>query len=730
MKQITQNKRTGVLRIVDTEAPLLGSGMILVKNLASVISTGTEKTTIDSRKSSMLSRARSQPEEIKKVVDEVKRTGLLTTYKRIMSKLDSSAALGYSSAGVVLAVDDSITDLEPGDRVSCAGAEYANHSDLIAVPRNLVAKVPDNVSIETAAYGTIAAIALQSVRQAEPTLGETVVVIGLGLIGQLVVQFLKANGCTVIGIDIDHQSNELALRSGADAALNRRRDPVEQAVLGMTSGQGADSVIITAGTSDNDPMVLAGKIARERGKVIILGATPIDAPRGPYYMKELDIRISRSYGPGRYNPIYEGKNLDFPIGYVRWTENRNIQAYLDLSSKGLIHPEILTTHRFSIEDAMKAYSLIEGEKKEPYVGIVLTYDETMDAGAAQVSTAADEAVSGQPLRPGDPCVYGFIGAGSFASGFLLPNIKAHSGLTPDTVCNRTAVSASDMKDKFGFRHSTTDHNAVLDSMDIGTVFIATRHGSHAGLSLDALSAGKNVFVEKPLSLNEEELGSIENALKRNHASGRHPVLMVGYNRRFAPLVIRMKEFFSALRDPSIIHYYVNAGFLPRDHWTHDPIDGGGRIVGEVCHFIDTIQFLTGGNPVRLHAENISTTNEALTAADNIVVSLRMDNGSAASIVYASNGDSSIPKERIVMSCGNSTAIMENFTALTLARNGKQEKKTSPGDKGHKAEIDAFINAVRQSTGELIPYTSLFATTRATFAILESLRTKEAVNLIP
>ncbi|MFZ1729245.1 MAG: bi-domain-containing oxidoreductase [Bacteroidota bacterium] len=716
------------MKVSEVPAPAAGTGMVLVKNYFSVISAGTEKTSVDSRKSSLLQRAKSQPDEVRKVIDEVKKNGLTRTYKRIMSKLDSYAGLGYSTAGVVVAVEESVQDIEIGDRVACAGADYAFHSDIITVPRNLVAKIPEGVSMESAAYTTIASIALQGVRQTAPLLGETIVVIGLGLLGQFTVQFLKANGCKVVGVDLDPLAVQMALRSGADVALHRHDDPVASVVQSISGGHGADAVIITAGTTSNDPIDLAGKITRERGRVVIVGAASMNIPRGPYYMKEIDIRISRSYGPGRYDKQYEEQGLDYPIGYVRWTENRNMQAYLQLLAQGRINTDVLTTHRFGVEDALKAYELIEGQKTEPYTGIVLAYDD-MDSEELKTLSHDPSTSPGPVISPKRSSLsVGFIGAGSFASGYLLPHLKAMEDVTLDTVCNRSGLTGADMRGKFGFRHSSTNPEDILSNEVIGTVFIATPHGQHAPFTYAALQHGKHVFVEKPLALNEEELAPIE-TLITTHPELRGKIhLMVGFNRRFAPLVMDMRAFFAEYREPSVVHYYINAGFLPKDHWTQHPTEGGGRIIGEVCHFIDTIQYLTGAHPQRISAECIASENASVTNFDSVNITMRMSDGSVGIITYVANGDSSIPKERIIMSCGNASAVMENFQNLTLARDGKQTRKKGDGDKGHRNEVNAFMDAIRKKADPVIPLESIIATTRTTFRIIDALNKKEIVNL--
>ncbi len=724
MKQLAQNIRTGEITVVDVSVPRQEAGKILVKVYSSALSPGTEKTTIDNRRSSLLHRARSQPDEVRKIVDEIRRTGFATTYKRVRNKLESAAALGYSNAGIVLAVDPSIQDIEIGDRVACAGAEYAFHSDVIAVPRNLLVKVPDSVPLDYAAFTTLGAIAMQGIRQTNPTLGETIVVIGLGIIGQLTIQMLKANGCKVIGIDIDPNTLVEAEKSGADIVLHRNNDPVESTIESATTGIGADAVIITAGTSSNDPVTLAGRVCRERGRVTIVGAVGMDIPRSVYYQKELEIRLSRSYGPGRYNVDYEKKGQDFPPAYVRWTMNRNMQAFVRLIAEGKVAMKDLITHTFSIHDAERAYELIAGEKTEFYLGILLQYED-LDRDELLAITEVTESPPVVISKARSPLCIGFIGAGSFATGYLIPHLQNVDDLTLEGVCNRTGLTAADVRNKFGFIFSTTNEQDILAHERIGTVFIATRHGSHFRLVKSALEQKLNVFVEKPLALHPQELEELERLYYAIPERTR-PILMVGYNRRFAPLVREMKDFFRLIREPKCIQYHVNAGFIPKDHWIQDPGEGGGRIVGEVCHFIDTVSFLTDETPERLHAECIATETTTVTPYDNMAVTMRMSGGSVVTISYVANNDRSMPKETITMSGGNSSAIMNNFSSLVLARDMKQTKKRGKGDKGHKAEIQAFISAIREKRREIIPVKDIFITSQTTFKILESLNTKSTV----
>ncbi|NOY05779.1 MAG: zinc-binding dehydrogenase, partial [Chlorobi bacterium] len=477
MKQLAQNIRTGDIAVVDVSVPRQEPGKILVKVYSSALSPGTEKTTIDNRRSSLLSRARSQPEEVRKVVDEIRRTGFTATYKRVRNKLESTAPLGYSNAGIVLAVDPSIQDIEIGDRVACAGAEYAFHSDVIAVPRNLLVKIPDPVPLDYAAFTTLGAIALQGIRQTSPTLGETIAVIGLGIIGQLTVQMLKANGCKVIGIDIDPNTLVEAEKSGADIVLHRNNDPVESTIESVTKGIGADAVIITAGTSSNDPVTLAGRICRERGRVTIVGAVGMDIPRSVYYKKELEVRLSRSYGPGRYNVDYEKKGQDFPPAYVRWTMNRNMQAFVQFIAEGKVAMKDLITHTFSIDEAQRAYELIAGDKTEFYLGILLRYEDLDRKELHEITEVSQTPPATLPKSRSPLCV-GFIGAGSFATGYLIPHLQKIEDLTLEGICNRTGLTAADVRNKFGFIFSTTDEQDILSHERIGTVFIATSHGSH------------------------------------------------------------------------------------------------------------------------------------------------------------------------------------------------------------------------------------------------------------
>jgi polar amino acid transport system substrate-binding protein len=711
MQQLVQNSRSGAIKIKSVPAPALKRGMVLVRNRYSLISAGTERTKVELGKKSLLGKAMARPDLVKLVLKQVKEQGLLDTANRVLNKLSTDSAMGYSSAGVVVEIADDVSEFRVGDQVACAGGGYASHAELIVVPKNLVAKVPEGVSLSEAAYTTLGAIALQGVRQAAPTLGESMVVIGLGLLGQLLIQLLKANGCRVIGIDINPDSVALAKVHGCDLALWRDEETLKEQVMAFTNGYGADAVIITASTSANDPVELAADISRDRGRVVMVGVSGMNLPRTPYYMKELEFKLSRSYGAGRYDTNYEEKGIDYPIGYVRWTEKRNMQAFLQLLAERKISLANITTHTFPIEQGEEAYKLITGERKERYIGILLDYGEFQDK-SPQVLTTTAQGNGKAGRKKGHPKRIGFIGAGSFATGYLIPNLKAIEGVELITVCNATGITAESVKQTFGFQHATSNVDDVLGDESIGTVFIATRHNSHAELVIKALQAEKHVFVEKPLALDEESLMRIvEEAQKRPHLK-----ILTGFNRRFSPPVTTMKAYFRSLLEPLAVMYRVNAGPLPPEHWTQDLDEGGGRLIGEVCHFIDTIQYLTGSEPVRVYAEMLPTK-----VRENLLITIRMANGSVGTIQYLCNGDKLYPKERIEIFGGNRIAIMENFKSVTLAEQGSTRTREFSGGKGHREELEAFMASL-ESPQAPIDLRSQVLTTLTTFRINQSLNT--------
>ena len=731
MKQVTQHNKTGSVQVEQVPLPALKSGFVLVRTRYSLISAGTERASINQRRSSLIARAKAQPDMVLKVLEQVRQYGLITTYRRVMNKLESTAPIGYSVSGTVVAVGGKDVTIKAGDRVACAGAGYSNHAEYVVVPLHLCAKIPKNVSADDASYTTLGAIALQGVRQAEPTLGETIVVIGLGLLGQLTIQLLKANGCYVIGIDTEESTLQLTRECGADLAVRRDTGDVKNVVRAATKGIGADAVLIMAATPSNDPVELAGELCREKGRVVLVGDVGLDLPRAPYYMKELDFRLSRSLGPGRYDPEYEERGKDYPAGYVRWTENRNMQEFLRLLGMGQIDVKMLTTHRFSLDEAPAAYALITGaksKKRERYVGVVLDYGdqvtEPKDEVPMMVKVTAKQADAASAAVK-----IGFIGAGNFAQGFLIPHIERSRSTSLVGVCNANGLSATNAARTFGFEFATSEPSEILNHDGINTLFIATRHNLHAPLTIDALKAGKSVFVEKPLAMNGEQLKEIQKVHKSLSTAERSPMLMVGFNRRFAPHVQHAKRFFENAVGPYVIQYRVSAGSVPKTHWTRDPLEGGGRIIGEVCHFIDLMQYLTASRPVKVYAESISGGASASPDDDSVVITLKFLDGSVGTITYLANGDASLPKERVEISSTGRTAVIDNFQRLALYQNGKKrEFKLSSIDKGHREEVRAFLSAVQEGKGSPIPFDSLVATTLATFKAVESLQVGAHVEL--
>lgn len=673
----------------------------------SLISPGTERTIVETAQSSLIGKARERPDLVRQVMDTFKREGLRSTYEKVKARLTKLAPLGYSASGVVTAVSSDVREFRAGDRVACAGGGYASHAEVIFIPKNLCCNVPEGVSLEAAAYTTVGAIALQGVRQADPRLGESVAVIGLGLVGQLTVQLLKAAGCRVVGVDINADACELAKSSGADAVASDN-ESARAASESLTEGRGVDCILITAGTKSSEPIELAAELARDRARVVVVGLVGMDVPRHSFYAKELELRLSRSYGPGRYDPSYEEKGNDYPIGYVRWTEKRNMEAFLRLVAERKINTDLLTTHRFKVADALEAYGLILNRDRERCCGVVLEYP-----GEAEAATAV-QLPRTRAAAPGELGV-SFIGAGNFARGVLLPIVKRAAKVQLRGVAAATGLSARNAGEQFGFAYSTTDYQQILNDAESKIVFIATRHDSHARMAAEALRGGRHVFVEKPLATNIEGLREVVAAAR--DADG---LLMVGYNRRFAPIAREIKERFSKRAGPMTIVYRVNAGQLPAEHWTHDGTEGGGRTIGEVCHFIDFVQFLTDALPERVTATGVPQGQSAGLVDDSVIISLSMSDGSVASIVYTASGDNSVAKEHVEIFCDRSVARIDDFKSGVFIRGGKSAKLGgSSQDKGHAAEITAFLDAVRSGGDAPIGLDSLIATSLACFAAVDS-----------
>ncbi|HKS29515.1 MAG TPA: bi-domain-containing oxidoreductase [Pyrinomonadaceae bacterium] len=710
MKQILQNNKTGRLEVVDVPPPVAQRGRVLVRTARTLISAGTERMTVDQGKKSLLERARENPELVKKVLERARNEGVLNTFNAVRSKLGSFTALGYSASGVVVAVGDDVTEFRAGDRVACAGVGYASHAEMLSVPKNLCVRLPEGITYDAGAFGTLGAIALQGVRLAEPTLGEAVVVIGLGLLGQLTVQLLKANGCRVFGIDLDAQKVELARSLGAeDGALSD--GDAKRAVMEWSRGRGADAVLITAATSSNQPVELAAEVSRLKGRVVAVGLVGLDIPRNLFFSRELSLQISMSYGPGRYDAEYEERGHDYPFAYVRWTEGRNIEAFLDLVSAGSVDVEKLVTHRFPVEEGEHAYQLISGETKEPYLGVLLEYD------ILRPVERRVEIMKRLGSVPQDSVRVGLIGAGGYAQGMLLPHLQT-AGVEFESIATATGLTARSIGEKYGFRQAVADASDIIADKNVNLVVIATRHDSHAELAAQALRSGKHVFVEKPLAMNDEELESVVRAA--HESEGR---LMVGYNRRFSPHARAALDFFKERQHPLSISYRVNAGRIPLSHWIQDPQQGGRRIIGEVCHFIDFMHFLTGALTTRVYAEAVQSRNSEVPDEDNVFISLRFSDGSNGSIAYLAEGDKSLSKERVEIFGGGKSFVLDDYRTATLHRYGREDAvRLRSQDKGQRDYVALACATVREGLSAPIALDDLATTTRATFRILESLRT--------
>ena len=714
MKQILQNQRTGELKVADVPIPVLQRGRVLVRTAASLVSAGTERMSLQLAQKSLLGKARERPDLVKQVVQKYKTEGLVSTVNAVRAKLETNKSLGYSAAGIVMEVGQEVTGLRAGDRVACAGADFASHAEMLSVPQNLCVRLPEEVGFEAGAFGTLGAIALQGLRLAEPTLGEAVAVIGLGLLGQLTVQLLKANGCRVFGIDLDPAKVELARALGADAASISAPETA-QVVIDWTRGRGADAVLITAATPSNEPIELAGEISRAKGRVVAVGLVGLDVPRQTFYERELSLKISMSYGPGRYDPEYEERGHDYPFGYVRWTEQRNIEAFLDLVAEKRIDVDRLISHRFPIGEAGRAYELISGSS-EPYLGVVLTYDT--EAKLKHTVEFPKHKAAAAAVR------VGVIGAGAYVTSKLLPHFKA-AGVEFSSIASASGTSARDAGEKFGFARAVSGADEVLADNEANLIVIGTRHDSHAELAARALVSNKHVFVEKPLALNDAELDDVLTA-----AANSEGQLIVGFNRRFSPLARQAREFFAGRSGPLSILYRVNAGRIPKSHWIQDAHEGGGRIVGEVCHFVDLMQFWIGAPPVSVFAEAVEANNQQIVETDSIFITLRFADGSNGCIAYVAEGDKSAAKERVEIFGEGRTLVLDDFRRATFHKNGKETRKElKTQDKGQAELVRAVCAVVREGATAPISLEELSATTRATFRMLDSLRTGQSKRVM-
>lgn len=720
MKQILQSFKTGEMWLAEVPAPLCKSRGTVVKTAVSFVSAGTERMLAEFAKKGMVGKALQMPDQVKKVIRKMKTEGVFATLEKVQAKLDQPIPLGYSSAGVIVEAGRDCGDLKVGDRVACGGAGFANHAEYGYVPRNLIAKIPDGVSFEDASCATVGSIALQGVRQCEVRLGETVAVIGLGLMGILAVQMLKASGCRVVGFDPNAGRCRLAEELGCDRAVNSNL--VGEAMT-FSGGQGVDAVLITAATHSDEPVTVAAEICRKKGKVVATGLVGMNLPRDQYYKKEIDFRLSCSYGPGRYDPVYEEQGIDYPFGYVRWTEQRNMAAFLQLCAEGKVTPGKLVTHRFKFDDALDAYQILLGVKKEPYLGIVLEYGDVQNGGnvvrRVDVSPAPHSASRG-PQAANCEVGISFLGAGNFAKAVLLPTLKKvrSNGVALRGVCTATGMSAADTAKKYGFAFAATDQNEVLKDSSTNLVFVTTRHDMHAPQVKSALSAGKCVFTEKPIAVNESQL---EELVSSPEIGGGLSRVMVGFNRRFSPHAKLLKDYFAKRSLPLVMHYRVNAGSIPKDVWIQDPEVGGGRMVGEGCHFIDFMSYVCGAPVVAVQAMCIQTANAAETPEDSVSVNLQFADGSVGTLEYVALGDVTLPKEFCEIHGEGSTATMDNFCVTVCGGKLGKRKLKGKQQKGFAEELSATVDAVRSGSPMPISWAEIENVTKATFAVLKALK---------
>jgi predicted dehydrogenase/threonine dehydrogenase-like Zn-dependent dehydrogenase len=681
VKQVTQRLRDGRVQVVEVPPPSLTPDAVLVDVRTSLLSTGTERSRSEAARKTLLGKARARPDEVRRVLERARRDGVGETVRAVRGRLDAPSPVGYSAAGVALAVGERVRGVAPGDRVACGGGGHAYHAELDAVPGNLCVRLPDALSFEEGAFATVGCIALHAVRRGEPAIGERVAVIGLGLIGQLCGQILRAAGCTVVGVDLVPSLVDRALAHGAaDAAFPRAALEARELPAGARD---CDVAIVAAATASSDPVELAAQLCRDRARVVVVGDVGMTIPRRTYWEKELELRLARSYGPGRYDLEYEERGLDYPIGYVRWTERRNMAAFLELVAAAKVDVRAMVGERMPLERAPEAYERLLAAETSP-LAIVLEYEPTPDPErppAAAAPPASSEAGSG---------AVGVVGAGSFASRILIPGL-ASAGFRLEAVASEKGVSARAAADRFGFRRAATPEEVIRDA-STGVVAIATRHDSHAALAVAALRAGKHVFVEKPPCLTEDELADLRQA---RDVSGRE--LAVGFNRRHAPLARELWEHVRDAGSPFALLYRVNAESLPEGHWLNDPERGGGRLLGEGCHFVDFACWLAGGPPERVTCTAAPEPGSPLAATGRFTVGLSFADGSVATILYAADGEPGLGKEYVEAHAGGRSAVLDDFRALELrGPGGTVRRRSRSADKGHRRQLAAFHRALTRA----------------------------------
>jgi predicted dehydrogenase len=707
----------------DVPPPPCSPGSLLVHNEFSVISSGTERSRVALSQKSLVGKARDRPDLVRTVVDRARREGIQATRQVVQRQLAQEAPVGYSSAGRVIEIGSEVAGFRPGDRVACAGGGHANHAETVSVPANLCAKVPAGVPTRAAALTTIASIALHGIRLADVRLGDRVAVIGCGLVGQLACRLLHAAGAAVFALDVDPMRVEQARERGHQGFLVGP-SAAEQVIV-ATGGVGVDQALVTAAAPSNEPLLLAGEIARDRAAIVVVGDVPTDLPRPILYGKELTLRVSRSYGPGRYDRDYEERGLDYPIGYVRWTERRNMECVLDLEARGLLQLETLIENIVPVDDAASAYERLSGPPEErPRGAIALSYPEANRDGDVEMPPSEDRSAGHRSPRWKGPTRIGLIGPGGFAARVIVPALVA-AGARLELVGGGAGPSAQAAVRELGFDRVASSVEEVIADAAVDAVVICTRHGSHARLAAQALAAGKHVFCEKPLALSVDELRGVLKASQESEG-----VLAVGFNRRFAPFVRELRDFLEAAPGALTASYRVSAGALPGDHWVHDLEEGGGRALGEACHFVDTLAYLADSQVVEVHASGHGEADAPVQALDNLTVNLTFADGSIGSILYVAQGSARVPKERLEAFAGTRTAIVDDFKRLELFDGRRRRRRTSRSqDKGHREEIRAFLEAARLGEAP-VALGDVIGVSLATLGVVESLRTGEPVSVEP
>ena len=716
MRALLEDMKSGRVSSYDVPAPELQDGGLLVRTAFSAISSGTEKATMETGRKSLFGKAMARPDLVKQVLQYAQANGMRAARQKVQSRLETLSALGYSCSGYVLEVGAGVSGFRPGDRVACAGAGYASHCEINFVPANLAVRIPDHVTLEAASLTTIGAIAIQGVRQANVTLGETVAVIGVGLVGLLAIQILRAAGCRVIAIDVSCERAANATSFGAQLGLCTS-DPGLLAAVTTFSRYGVDAAVITAATKSADPLELAAQLLRDRGRISVVGDVGMGVSRANMYRKEITLSMSRSYGPGRYDPEYEEGGRDYPIGFVRWTEQRNMEAFLDLLSAGALHLEALSEHRFAVEYGAEAYAAVLGGA---YTGII---DYHAPADRIAIAASAQSARAVQP-RPDHKLRVGCLGAGAFARGIIFPHLRSSSGITLESVATSTGGAAASARAGFGFALAESP-SELLANPNLDAVFILTRHDSHAKYVQQALERGKAVFVEKPLAINREQLEAVRTAYARAKSEGQSPWVMVGFNRRFAPFTEKLKQFFAGRNEPMLVYIRCNAGFIAKSSWVQQA-ENGGRIIGELCHFVDWARAVVGCPMQTLNASALADSGRY--SQDNVTVTIGFEDGSIANLIYVANGDRAVAKEYFEVFCGSAIAQLDDFKTLRLSRNGKTETLKKTRDKGHRREMELTLQGMQEGKDAPITFEELVQVTQATFAVLESTRTHKTITL--